>query len=176
VFGVSGSYAVMLQGVAGLAALCFGRKLFWLFVSVAGFMAAFEFAPALAPSREPWLVWCIALIAGLAGALVAVWMQYLAAGLAGFMAGAYAIVPFAVALGGSPWIPVVGGVLGALLLLLVFDSALILLSALIGARALVGVAGLEGATATIAWLVVAVLGMAVQASLLAPAVPPARRR
>lgn len=162
--------------IAGLAALCFGRRLFWLFVAVAGFLVAFEFVPAALPGREPWVVWCIALAAGVAGALVAVGLQYLAAALAGFAAGAYVAVPLAAALAGPAWIPLLGGVLGALLMVLVFDWALIALSALIGARALVAVSGLEGAAATALWLVLAAIGMAIQASLLAPATPPARER
>jgi hypothetical protein len=162
--------------IAGLAALCFGRRLFWLFVGVAGFLVAFEFVPAALPGREPWVVWCIAVAAGVAGALVAVGLQYFAAALAGFAAGAYVAVPLALALGGTTWIPLLGGALGALLMVLVFDWALIALSALIGARALVAVSGLEGAAAAALWLVLAALGMGIQASLLAPATPRARER
>jgi len=172
---VSDPFATAVHVVAGLAALCFGRRLFWLFVAVAGFVVAFEFVPALLPGQEPWLVWCIALGAGVVGVLVAIWLQYLAAALAGFAAGAYASVPLAAALGGAAWIPVLGGALGALLMLLLFDGALIVLSALIGARALVAVSGLEGPTAAILWLVLAGIGMAIQASLLSPATHPVRR-
>ena len=172
---VTDLFAAAVHGVAGLAALCFGRRLFWLFVGVAGFMGAFELVPSLLPGQEPWLVLCIALGAGVVGALVAVWLQYLAAALAGFAAGAYAAVPLATALGGTAWIPLLGGALGALLMLLVFDWALILLSALIGARALIAVSGLEGPAATVSWLVLAGIGMAIQASLLSPATPPARK-
>jgi hypothetical protein len=169
--------AAAAHAIAGLVILCFGRRLFWLFVAVAGFVVAFELVPAALPGREPWLVWCIALAAGLVGAMVAMGLQYLAAALAGFAGGAYASVPLAAALGGAPWIPLLGGALGALLMLLVFDWTLIALSALVGARALVAVAGLEGMTAVAAWLALAAIGMAVQASLLAPARPlPVRRR
>lgn len=168
--------ATAAHAIAGLAILLFGRRLFWLFVAVAGFVVAFELVPTVLHGGEPWIVWCIALVAGALGALAAVGLQYLAAAIAGFAAGGYATVPLAAALGGASWIPLLGGALGAVLMLLVFDWALIALSALVGARALVSVSGLEGPGAAAAWLALAAIGMAIQASFLAPARPLAARR
>lgn len=170
------SYAfVAAHAIGGLAVLCLGRRLFWLFVAMAGFVIAFELAPLLLPVREPWLLWVVALGAGLVGAVVAVWLQYWAAMLAGFAAGVYVAFPFAADLGGSPWVSLLAGVLGALLMLFVFDGALIVLSALIGARALVAVSPLGGVAATATWLVLAAIGVAVQVSFVTPTRRPVRR-
>jgi hypothetical protein len=173
---MTNSVEMVIHIVAGLAALCFGRRLFWLFVGVAGFVAAFEFASVLLPGWEPWLVLCIALGAGIGGALLAVGLQYVAAALAGFAAGAYATVPLATVLGGTSWIPFVGGALGALLMFLLFDWALIVLSALTGARALVAVSGLGGPIYTGVWLLLSAVGIGIQASLLPASTHPLARR
>ncbi len=162
--------------LAGLAALCFGRRLFWLFVGVAGFVAAFEFVPALLPGQEPWVVLAIALLAGIVGAFLAVSLQYVAAAIAGFVAGSYASVPIAAAFGSSGWIPIAGGVLGVVVMLLVFDWALIFLSAATGARALVSVSGLHGFAAIALWVGLSAFGIGIQASLLSRAKHPLARR
>ena len=165
-----------IYAIAGLAALCFGRRLFWLFVGAAGFVAAFQLVSSLLPGRQSWLLLCIALGGGIAGALLAVGLQYVAAALAGFVAGAYATIPLAQAFGASPWIILLAGVLGALLMLLVFDWALIVLSALLGARALVVVSGLVGPLAALAWLLLTGLGVGIQASMLSPSSHPLANR
>ena len=41
-----------------------GRKLFWLFVAIAGFYLGFEVARALAAEHPVWLLWTIAIGAG----------------------------------------------------------------------------------------------------------------
>lgn len=173
---MTNAFEIAIHVVAGLAALCFGRKLFWLFVGVAGFVAAFEFVSLLLPGTQPWLVLCIALAAGIIGAWLAAGLQYFAAALAGFAAGAYATLPLAAALGGMNWIPLLGGALGALLMFLLFDWTLIALSALTGAGSLIAVSGLSGPLATGAWLLLAAIGIGIQAALLAPATHPLAHR
>lgn len=168
--------ATTVHVVLGVAALGFGRRLFWLFVGAAGFLVAFALVSAAMPDRASWLAWVLALAAGAVGALVAVGLQYAAAGLAGFAAGAYAALPLAATWGASPWIVLLGGLVGALAMGLLFDPALIALSALLGARALVAVSGLEGRAALGLGAVLVVVGIAVQAAAFAPASPPPRRR
>ena len=156
--------APLLHIVAGLALLVLGRRLFWLFVGVIGFVVAFEVVPILLPDGAHWLVLCIAIVVGLLGAWLAIALQYLAAAFAGFAAGAYASAPLAAALGALSWMPLIAGIAGATVIYITFDWALIALSSMAGARALVTAFGLNGSVASALWLGLAGLGVAVQAS------------
>jgi len=77
---------------------------------------------------------------------------------------------------GASWLPLLGGIVGAVMMVLVFDWALIVLSALAGARAVLLPFGLEGPWEVVAWLVLAAVGVAYQSSRLAPAALPQRDR
>ena len=57
--------------LAGIALLVLGRKLFWLFVGVVGFVAGAALATQLFEIQPDWLVIVFALGAGLLGALLA---------------------------------------------------------------------------------------------------------
>ncbi len=86
--------------------------------------------------HSQWLVMSIALLAGLMGALLTLFLQKFAIALAGFGAGGYlcAIALERLNLERFTWIGfVVGGIIGSLLLLTVFEWALIVLSSLVGA-------------------------------------------
>lgn len=123
---------------AGILLLILGRKLFWLFVAVIGFLAAMTFMPELLPNQPDSVILTISLIAGLFGALLAALLQKLAVGLAGFAAGGYIVyylLEFVAAnLGEYQWMAILaGGILGALLAGSMFDWALILLTSASGA-------------------------------------------
>jgi hypothetical protein len=169
-------FAIAIQAIAGIAILCLGRRLFWLFVGVAGFVTAFELVPLLFPGHPAWLIFCIALAAGVAGGLVAVGLQYVAAALAGFAAGVYVVTPFAAWWGATAWMPFLGGILGALVLFLAFDWALIVLSAFTGSSVLVSLSGLQGHSSIVLWLLLAAFGIGLQASLLSSATHPLAHR
>ena len=126
------NFSIPIISVAiGVAILLFGRKLFWLFVAAVGFALGIEIAPHLVHQPSPALALTFALVLGFAGALIAFLLQKLAIGIVGFLAGArlaialasaflvnherYDIVTF-----------IIGGILGAILLLALFDWALIL--------------------------------------------------
>lgn len=123
---------------AGILLLLLGRKLFWLFVAVVGFLAGMTFMPELLPNQPDSVILTISLIAGLLGALLAALLQKLAVGLAGFAAGGYIVYYLlefvAVSLGDYQWMAILaGGILGALLAGSMFDWALILLTSASGA-------------------------------------------
>lgn len=173
-----GSLVPILHLLAGATILLMGRRLFWLFVAIVGFIATFEFVPLLLPGSPEWLVLLVALVAGVGGALLAIGLQYAAAAVVGFIAGVYGSVPVVVLLCGhaAGWIPFVGGMVGAVLMLMLFDWTLIVLSALAGARAVLLPFALSGGVGVLVWLGVAAVGVAVQASMLAPAAAPRRRQ
>jgi hypothetical protein len=157
--------------ILGLILLIFGRKLFWLFVGIGGFLLGMEVGGTFLSSQAPWIRILISLGAGVFGALVAVVAQRVAFGLAGFYGGAYVALRMAQSLGagGSEVIFFfVGGVLGAVFAILIMDWAIIVLSCLVGAGAIVEALDLGLTVTAILFLVLAVAGMAVQARLMHP--------
>ena len=73
--------------VGGLL-LGLGRKLFWFFVAASGFVAGLYIADRVLSIRPEWLVLVIGLVLGVIGAIAAVFIQKIAIGVAGFLAGA----------------------------------------------------------------------------------------
>jgi hypothetical protein len=157
--------------VIGAAILLFGRKLFWLFVAALGFAVGIEIAAYF--MREPpiWMTLLVALVLGLLGALLAILLQKLAIAVAGFIAGGR----IAWALAAAFWVEhahyrgitfVIGGILGALLLLALFDWVLILLSSIEGAHLIANGIVLPEKGAVILFIALAVIGVVVQGSML----------
>lgn len=160
----------IVSALIGAIVLLFGRKLFWLCVAAVGFAAGMEFAPHLIQEPTPLLQLTIALVLGFVGALLALLLQKLAIGLAGFLIGARLAVglaaSFIVAAESYYWLTfVIGGVIGAILLVALFDWALILLSSITGAYLIVNAIVLPATGATIALLGLTILGIVVQAGL-----------
>ena len=167
----------ILAVLIGLALLFFGRKLFWLFVGGAGFAAGMAVATNLfqGQRQSDWLILVIAVVAGLIGALLSVLLQRLAIGLAGFFAGGYALLNLATKLGREDWAWiafVVGGVLGALLVMVLFDWALIVLSSLTGALLVVDSLRLEPSLGLVMFVVLLIAGLVAQSARLRRAIPP----
>lgn len=180
------SLSLVLTVAAGLAALLFGRQLFWLFVGLVGFLVSFNLATQFLGGQPQWVILLIALVVGIAGALLAVFLQYIAVGIAGFLAGGYAMFSLLQLLNldiNQVWLSwfmfILGGVIGAILVLLLFDWALIILSAGVGAATLVQVTEtfteLTPAVNVILFVLLLVVGIAVQAYTL-PAGTTTRRR
>ncbi len=128
--------------IAGLLLLIFGRKLFWLYVALIGFVFGFHMGGEIAGAYQDWVILLIAFSVGAIGALLAVFLQIVAIGLSGFLAGCYIVAAlfqlFQMGTGDLFWIAyVIGGIIGAVTMYLIFDWALILISALAGALLMV---------------------------------------
>jgi len=154
----------------GAALIVLGRKLFWLFVAAVGFAAGWVVASDLLHVQPDWLALVLALAAGVLGALVAQFVQKLAIGLAGFLAGAFLAVSLATVLNfqASPfaWLAlVVGGVLGAVLLGAAFEWALIGLSSLAGAVLVASALDLSSTTHLLVLAGLFVVGVIIQSAL-----------
>lgn len=125
--------------LVGLALLILGRRLFWFFVGAIGFIGASDAATTYLGGLPGWQTLIISIAAGILGILLAIFFQKLAIVVVGFYAGGYLAISllsmFHVALPGNlPWVPfVIGGILGAILLYLIFDWTLIVLSSFAGA-------------------------------------------
>jgi hypothetical protein len=128
----------IFQILLGIAVLFFGRRLFWLFVGTAGFVFGMRIAALLIHGRPGWAALVIAIVAGLFGALFAVFLQRFAIAVAGFMLGGYVLPVILGELGWgagySYWVLfLVGGIAGLFLVSVLFDWALIILSSISGA-------------------------------------------
>lgn len=133
----------VLNLLVGIAALLLGRKLYWLFIGVAGFALGVTLTTRLLGDRAvDWVILVVGLVIGLIGALIAIFLQRIAVGLAGFLAGAYLVVTLLDTLSVESnvlsWVLLfVGGIIGALIAAVLFDWALIILSSLTGASLIV---------------------------------------
>jgi len=163
----------ILSILIGLVILLFGRKLFWLCVAAIGFAAGVELAPHLVQDPSALLSLTIALLLGIIGALLALFLQKIAIAVLGFLAGgklagAIAAAFFVHYAQHSTIIFVVGGVIGAILLLVLFDWALIVVSSLIGAHLIVyqSTIALPQSGSIILFIGLAVVGILVQAASL----------
>jgi hypothetical protein len=167
---------VSLAGiVAGVILLLLGRRLYWVFVAGVGFLTGLALAPDLLPDQPDWLILVEALAVAIVGAVIALVAQKLTIGLIGFAAGGGIGLALLLALGvvgdGSRWIVyLIGGIAGLVLMLVVFDWALILLSSLAGAYLIVtGVAPrvtLPQGTSFLLLAFLVVIGVVVQAGRL----------
>ncbi len=155
--------------VAGALLLVLGRKLFWLFVGIAGFYLGFEVARTLATEQPAWLVWTIASGAGLIGAVLAILLQRVGFAVGGFYSGGYiALLVAERFVPGSMGLTafLVGGVIGAVLAALLIDWAIVVLSCLVGAALIVPVLGLQPLASALAYAGLVAVGIIVQAHLM----------
>jgi hypothetical protein len=158
--------------VPGLLLLFLGRRLFWLFVAVAGFVVGVEAAPYLLPHQTELFTLVVALVLGVIGALLALFLQKVAIAIGGFVGGGYlAAVLCAPLLGGAgmrypgAWLCfLVGGILGAILMMVFFNWALIILSSLQGAHLILRGLPTPHHYFPILFVILAIIGIVVQAS------------
>jgi hypothetical protein len=158
---------ILITIILGIALLIVGRKLYWFFVGLLGFAAASTLATQYLPAMDQLVVLGIALVAGIIGAILTVWMQRFAFAIAGFLGGAQimlSLLKFA-GLGKMAWFwfPVVlGGVIGAAFIIAFLDWALIIISSLGGAALLVQTLRMQPPTDFVGFLVLGMLGVIIQ--------------
>ncbi len=162
---------IWLRILAGIALLVTGRRLFWLFVGVVGFIWGVRIASHFFPGQPEWMIFAIALMAGVLGALLSLFLQWLAIGLAGFSVGAYIVLRLlhisGWRAGGIDWILfILGGVLGALLIVVLFDWALIILSSLAGAGLITESLYAERGSGILLYIVLVGVGILLQSRLM----------
>ena len=160
--------ATIVGVVIGVVILFFGRKLFWLCVAAVGFAAGLQIAPLLVNEASSLLALVIAVVFGILGALLALFIQKIAIALLGFLAGGKLATAIAAAFfvqhaQYSTIIFVIGGIIGAILLLAVFGWALIVVSSFIGAYLIQSAMVLPPTGLTLVFIGLAILGIFVQA-------------
>lgn len=162
--------SVAIVGVLiGIVILFFGRKLFWLCLAAVGFAVGVEIAPQLVNEPSSVLALLVALAFGVLGALLALFLQKIAIAVLGFLAGgklasAIAAAFFVQYAQYSTIIFVAGGIIGAILLLAVFDWALIVVSSFIGAYLIQSAILLPPTGSTLVFVGLAIVGIVVQAA------------
>jgi uncharacterized membrane protein YeaQ/YmgE (transglycosylase-associated protein family) len=160
--------------LVGFVLLLFGRRLFWLFVGATGFIVGTEIATSMF-EHQAGLILISALVLGLVGAVLAIFLQKAAIGTGGFIAGGYFMMTllnaWALQAPERAWISfVVGGVIGAMLMMFIFDWALIVFSSISGTYLIVHSVQMTQSMASAVFLATVVVGIVVQARLLAPKV------
>ena len=163
------SSATIVGVLLGVVILFFGRKLFWLCVAAVGFAVGVEIAPLLVNEPSSLLALVIALVFGVLGVLLALFLQKIAIAVLGFLAGgklgtAIAAAFFVHYAQYSTIIFIVGGIIGAILLLALFGWALIVVSSFIGAYLIESAIVLPPTGSTLVFIGLAILGMFVQAA------------
>jgi hypothetical protein len=167
---------IVLRVLIGIVLLLVGRKLFWFFVAAMGFVVAMDLMMRLFPGPEAGAVTLVALVAGLVagviGALLAIFLQRASVGIAGFLAGGYIVLSLLDVFGLGEmtilaWVlAFVGAVVGLVLALALLEWALIVLSSLSGAGLIAQSIDLSRPLAALVFVVALVVGIVVQARML----------
>lgn len=157
----------IISALIGAVILLFGRKLFWLCVAAVGFAAGVEFAPHFVHEPSTLIMLAFAIVLGLIGAVLALFLQKVAIAIAGFLAGGKLALAMAAAFFVQPaqyyWITfLIGGIIGALLLLVLFDWALIALSSVVGAYLVLSAIALPPSGTSILFVALVAIGVIVQ--------------
>jgi hypothetical protein len=163
--------------LVGVALLILGRKAFWLFVGGVGFVLGMTVARRVVQVEPRWIVLGIALIAGLLGALLALYLQQIAVGAAGFLVGGYLALSLVRTLGwdveqllaapyGAWLVFILGGIVCAVLVGALFEWALIILSSVTGAYLIVQTIQIHPGTRVLLFAALAATGIVIQAVLL----------
>ncbi len=161
----------ILNAILGVGLLVAGRKLFWLFVGATGFVTGIQLATRFWQGPE-LLTIIIGLIVGIIFALLAIFVQALVIGIAGFLAGGYILTVLASMLGlnvtgATTWIIyIVGGIIGLILVSVLFDWAIITLSSLAGASLITQALLPQGAMGGVIFIVLFIIGVLIQGSIL----------
>ena len=156
--------------ILGVALLVAGRKLFWLFVGAAGFVTGMQLATQFWQGPE-LLAIVIGLVVGVIFALLAIFLQSVAIGIAGFLAGGYILTVLAGMIGlnqgAFSWIVyIIGGIIGVLLVIFLFDWAIITLSSLAGASLITQALLLPSGIGGVIFIVLVIVGVVIQASTM----------
>lgn len=154
----------------GIILLTMGRRLYWLFLGGIGFVFGFDLAERLVHGQPHNVILIIALFAGVAGAVLAVFLQKFAIIAGGFFAGGYLLVALLKELGTTTghyyWLFfLIGGVLGALLMRILFGWTLIVFSSVMGSVLILETVHFAPGVKKLLFILLAAFGVAVQYGL-----------
>ncbi len=155
----------------GTVLLFWGRRLYWLFVAIAGFLVGAQLSAAMLSEQTEIIRVLAAVATGILGALLAMLAQRVGFALAGLYAGGYLALSLAAATGSldNPllWFGI-GGLIGVILAAALMDWAVIILSSLVGAGAIITALGLSPTVSAAAFIALAAIGIWLQGKRLRP--------
>jgi hypothetical protein len=156
----------ILRLLFGISLLTLGRKLYWIFVGVIGFETGARLAAQFLHGAPELVTLGVALLVGVLGAVVAIFLRNLAIGFTGFLAGGYflAFLTEVLLLGLVAFL--IGGIIGAALLYALFDYALIGLSSVAGTTMIAQMLALGPMLSIVVALVLFVLGVVIQVAIM----------
>jgi hypothetical protein len=161
---LSGLVSVLL----GAALLFAGRRLIWLFVGALGFIFGMQLA-SLLPQLSQTAVLVVGLIFGVIFGLLAIFLQRLAISIAGFLAGGFILTTLFTRLGVeslSNWLVyIIGGLIGLVLVTLLFDWTLIIFSSMAGAALLLQSFSTETPAGVLIFFLLSLVGIIIQGGL-----------
>jgi hypothetical protein len=164
----------ILSIVLGIILLTTGKKLYWLFVGMVGFVIGLALATQFVKLDPPWLIYIVAFGGGLVGAVLGIYAQKFAIALVGFIVGGYGAIYIAGLFGikAEPfnWMAfIIGGIVGLLLVASIFDWALYILSAWAGStlitRTLTEGVGMNEIVGLVLFFILFVVGIIFQAGI-----------
>ena len=163
--------ANIVRLLLGLAILTSGRKLYWLFVGIVGFMLGLSVSTLIFAGEAEIVHLAIALVVGVIGVVLALLFKRIAVGLAGFLAGGYILTSLFAVLGWAIQWPfwilfLIGGSIGAVLVMVFLDWALIILSSWAGASLIVQTIQMPDWLRIFLYIFLLVVGVSLQAANL----------
>ena len=160
----------LVSVLIGIALLVAGRRLFWLFVGGLGFITGLQLA-SLVPQMSDAAALIIGLILGVIFALLAVFLQRISVAIAGFLAGGFILTTLLGRLGVGndvfPWaLYIIGGMIGVVLVMLLFDWALIPFSSIAGAALILQAFSADTLAGGLIFFLLVVTGIVIQGFLV----------
>ncbi len=156
--------------VLGILMLVGGRRFFWVFVGAMGFVAGFTCGKEIFGLEYVQTLLIAASILCVIGIVIALFLQGLAIGIAGFLAGSYVTFSLLPVFGEFSleltWLIVlIGGVAGLVLSILIIDWMRIFLSSVTGAAIIVHHISPDSWVKPAIWMVLSVAGIIIQTIL-----------
>ena len=161
---------IFFRLILGILMLTAGSRLFWLFLGAVGFISGFDLAEKVMQSQPSDIIIIVALVAGLMGALLAVFLQKIAVLAGGFIAGGYLALRLMEEFGmrNNPYywlLLILGCIIGAVLMRVLFKWALIILSSGVGSILILQAFPVSLQRTSLPFFILLILGIVVQAGL-----------
>jgi MFS family permease len=166
---------ILITFILGIILLTTGKRLYWLFVAIVGFVIGLVFASTYINLEPQWLVYVVAFGVGIIGAILVTFLQKIVIALVGFIVGGYGAYYLA-----STYLTVgadttyliafiIGGIVGLLLVASMFNWALYILSSWAGStlvtQALNDSINVSPTLSMVVFFVLFILGMIIQTGL-----------
>ena len=158
---------LILTILIGFVVLVMGRQIFWVFIAGIGFALGVIYGEQFYAGQPDWMIFAFSSLIAILGAVLAYTLQRLAGAIAGFVSGwyiAYLIMGyFRIDFGQfDELLPIIVGIIFAVLILTYFDWSVIVISSLAGSAIIVSGMRLPGNTELALLITFAIVGIVIQ--------------